>query len=106
VGMETLSGVASEPQTQAVEKKTMLRFKVDSRSVELEPARRPVLPDSRRRRRHGGGASSERSSGSARVLEPVLGLCRPRFLSTGYDRRSALPADRRCHFGRCLGSPK
>jgi hypothetical protein len=37
--METLSGVAREPQTQAVEQKTLLRFKVDGRSVELEPAR-------------------------------------------------------------------
>jgi hypothetical protein len=37
--METLSGVARELQTQTIEKKTMLRFKVDGRSVELEPAR-------------------------------------------------------------------
>jgi hypothetical protein len=39
VGIETLSGVACEPQTQAVEQKTMLRFKVDGRRIELEPAR-------------------------------------------------------------------
>jgi hypothetical protein len=37
--METLSGVAREPQTQAIEQKTTLRFKVDGSSVELEPAR-------------------------------------------------------------------
>jgi hypothetical protein len=105
VRMETLSGVAREPQTQAVDKKTMLRFKVDGRSVELEPARAARCWPIGGRRPHGGRTRTQRSANSARVLEPVLGLNRTRLLWTETDRRSVGSGGWRCHFGRGLGSP-